>query len=411
MNWKWLIAKRFLAKEQQSKSRSVVLLAVLSVSASIVVMNISMATLFGFQNEIERKVKRIQGDFIIDAGNNIENGEPNPIENKWVNQFLDSIKTQPWRNQVHQIIPSTSKACVLKSQDEIEGVLVKTIPSHQLDQYLKGFTSESTVVSDTLPWIAIGSDLAKKLKLKLNNKLTVVFFVTDQNDTRPRARKLVVKCIFETGIDKIDQEIAFINPKMVDPFIDADFKFTQVEIWLKPNQESVQARKNILSILPAGDLRLNTLQEFNRVIFDWLAILETNVIIILTLMAMVAIATMSTTLLVLVIEKTSFVGLMRSMGARNNAIRMVFVYESLIIAVAGLLLGNCISAIIIALQNHYHWISLDQSVYFIKYVYMELSPWHYLWVNLGALIVIFLSLFVPSRYVSKINTIKAIQFK
>jgi lipoprotein-releasing system permease protein len=238
-----------------------------------------------------------------------------------------------------------------------------------------------------------------------------VFFVTDQNDTRPRARKLLVKCIFETGIDKIDQEIAFINPKMVDPFIDANFKYTQVEIWLKPNQESFQARKNILSILPAGDLRLNTLQEFNRVIFDWLAILETNVIIILTLMALVAIATMSTTLLVLVIEKTSFVGLMRSMGARNNAIRMVFVYESLIIAVAGLLLGNCISAIIIALQNHYHWISLDQSVYFIKYVYMELSPWHYLWVNLGALIVIFLSLFVPSRYVSKINTIKAIQFK
>lgn len=411
MNWKWLIAKRFLTKEQQSKSRSVVLLAVLSVSASITVMNISMATLFGFQNEIERKVKRIQGDFIVDAGNNIENGEPNPIDNQLVSQFLDSLKTQPWRNQIEQIIPSTSKACVLKSKDEIEGVLVKTIPTNQLDQYLKGFTLSKSIITDTMPWIAVGSDLAKKLKLKLNDKLTVVFFVNDQNDTRPRARKLWVKRIYETGIDKIDQEIAFINPSILDPFVDSNFKYTQVEIWLPPNQESFNARKNILSILPAGDLRLNTLQEFNRVIFDWLAILETNVIIILTLMALVAIATMSTTLLVLVIEKTSFVGLMRSMGARNTAIRMVFVYESLIIASGGLLIGNVISAIIIGLQNHYHWISLDQSVYFIKYVYMELSPLHYLGVNVGALVVIFLSLFIPSRYVSKINTIKAIQFK
>ncbi|MCL9979883.1 MAG: FtsX-like permease family protein [Bacteroidia bacterium] len=411
MNWKWLIAKRFLTKEQQSKSRSVVLLAVLSVSASITVMNISMATLFGFQNEIERKVKRIQGDFIVDAGNNIENGEPNPIDNKLVSQFLDSLKTQPWRNQIEQIIPSTSKACVLKSKDEIEGVLVKTIPTNQLDQYLKGFTLSKSIITDTMPWIAVGSDLAKKLKLKLNDKLTVVFFVNDQNDTRPRARKLWVKRIYETGIDKIDQEIAFINPSILDPFVDSNFKYTQVEIWLPPNQESFQARKNILSILPAGDLRLNTLQEFNRVIFDWLAILETNVIIILTLMSLVAIATMSTTLLVLVIEKTSFVGLMRSMGARNTAIRMVFVYESLIIASGGLLIGNVISAIIIGLQNHYHWISLDQSVYFIKYVYMELSPLQYLGVNVGALVVIFLSLFIPSRYVSKINTIKAIQFK
>lgn len=411
MNWKWLIAKRFLTKEQQSKSRSVVLLAVLSVSASITVMNISMATLFGFQNEIERKVKRIQGDFIVDAGNNIENGEPNPIDNQLVRQFLDSLKTQPWRNQIEQIIPSTSKACVLKSKDEIEGVLVKTIPTNQLDQYLKGFSLSKSIITDTMPWIAVGSDLAKKLKLKLNDKLTVVFFVNDQNDTRPRARKLWVKRIYETGIDKIDQEIAFINPSILDPFVDSNFKYTQIEIWLPPNQESFNARKNILSILPAGDLRLNTLQEFNRVIFDWLSILETNVIIILTLMALVAIATMSTTLLVLVIEKTSFVGLMRSMGARNTAIRMVFVYESLIIASGGLLIGNVISAIIIGLQNHYHWISLDQSVYFIKYVYMELSPLHLLGVNVGALIVIFLSLFIPSKYVSKINTIKAIQFK
>ncbi|MEY3964881.1 MAG: hypothetical protein RL263_49, partial [Bacteroidota bacterium] len=215
MNWKWLIAKRFLTKEQQSKSRSVVLLAVLSVSASITVMNISMATLFGFQNEIERKVKRIQGDFIVDAGNNIENGEPNPIDNQLVSQFLDSLKTQPWRNQIEQIIPSTSKACVLKSKDEIEGVLVKTIPTNQLDQYLKGFTVSKSIITDTMPWIAVGSDLAKKLKLKLNDKLTVVFFVNDQNDTRPRARKLWVKRIYETGIDKIDQEIAFINPSIL----------------------------------------------------------------------------------------------------------------------------------------------------------------------------------------------------
>jgi len=411
MNWKWLIAKRFLTKEQQSKSRSVVLLAVLSVSASILVMNISMATLFGFQNEIERKVKRIQGDFIIDAGNNIENGEPNPIENKLVNQFLDSFGAQPWKNQVKQIIPSTSKACVLKSQDEIEGVLVKTIPTNQIEEYLRGFTQEQSKIHDTVSWIAIGRDLASKLKLKLNDKLTVVFFLNDQNDTRPRARKLIVKNIFETGIDKIDQEIAFINPNILIPFTPPNFKFTQIEIWLNTNQESPKVRRSILSILPAGDLRLNTLEEFNRVIFDWLAILETNVAIILTLMSLVAIATMSTTLLVLVIEKTSFVGLMRSMGARNNSIRMVFIYQSLIVAVVGLLLGNLLAMIIIGLQNHFHWISLDQNVYFIKYVYMELSPWHYLLVNLGALVVIFFSLFIPSRYVSKINTIKAIQFK
>lgn len=370
-----------------------------------------MATLFGFQNEIERKVKRIQGDFIVDAGNNIENGEPLPLNNQLVLQFLDSIENNAWKNGIQQIIPSTSKACVLKSNDEIEGVLVKSIPTNKLYKYLHGFTKSKSNINDSLPWISIGSDLANKLKLNVNDKLTVVFFVNNRNNTRPRARKLTVNCIFETGIDKIDQEIAFINPQLLEPFIDSNLRYTQIEIWTKPGIETSQIRKKLLGVLPAGDMRLNTLQEFNRVIFDWLAILETNVFIILILMALVAIATMSTTLLVLIIEKTSFVGLLRSMGARNSSIGLIFIYESLIIAISGLALGNLLSILIISLQNQFHWISLDQSVYFIKYVHMELKYWQLLTVNLGALTVIFSSLFIPSKYISGINTIRAIQFK
>ena len=370
-----------------------------------------MSTLFGFQNEIERKVKRIQGDFIIDAGNNIENGEPLPIENKLVKQFTDSLENQSWNKEIQNVIPSTSKACVLKSNDEIEGVLVKTIPTNYLNQYLNGFLIKKAMVSDSIAWIVIGKDLSKKLQLNINDGITVVFFVSDESGTRPRARKLRVKGIFETGIDKIDQEIAFVNPTVLESFIDTNSQYTQIEIWLKPKQNQFSSRKKLLGILPAGDLRLNTLEEFNRVIFDWLAILETNVIIILSLMSLVAIATMSTTLLVLVIEKTNFVGLLRSMGAMNRSIRMIFVYQSVLIAVLGLILGNLFSVLIIYLQNTYHWISLDQSVYFIKFVYMELDLVNFFLVNLGALLVIFLSLFIPSRYVSRINTIKAIQFK
>jgi lipoprotein-releasing system permease protein len=156
---------------------------------------------------------------------------------------------------------------------------------------------------------------------------------------------------------------------------------------------------------------LNTLQEHNRLIFDWLSILNTNVLIILVLMALVAIFGMSTTLLILIIERTPLIGLLSAMGAKFGEIGKVFLSQAMGISLLGLVIGNVFAFVLIWGQNTFKWIHLNQEVYFIPYVKFEISTTEVILVDISAMLLIFLSLWLPARYIKKVDIIKAINFK
>jgi len=383
-------------------------LAIFSVALSVAIMLLSIATLSGFKQEIQQKISDVQGDFIIDSGRNIESGEPFPIDDVDVDSML-KISQIPG---VLRVVPSASKACIIKSRDDIEGLLAKGIDSSSRSYFKKAYRVQREAQNINRNGCWISEITAKRLNIDTGDLITVVFFVSDEyGKSRPRARRLGINKIYATGIQKIDAQMILVDQSMLSVFFPDGKSYTQLEIWEDRNIKNEKLRIDILSALPNAYIRLNTLQEYNRLIFDWLAILNTNVIIILVLMALVAITGMSTTLLILIIERTSLIGLLISMGARTKDISKSFVLQALIIAVVGVLLGNLLTVVVVWGQNSFHWITLNQDIYFIPYVRLSLRWLDWMWVDLGALIVIGVSLWLPARYIRKIDLIKAITFK
>ena len=407
LNWSLFIARKFLSGSGKGKSRRFFSLSVISVALSISVMLLSIATLQGFKGEIERKVTDLHGDFIIDSGLNTENGEPKPIPDS----LFSKLGNIPKINGVKMALASSSKACIVKSNEELEGLIAKGIPKTMHSAYLKKYIKRGKLREGS-NWCMISTTTANRLKLDTGDRITIVFFVLDDlGNSRPRARRLNIDAIYETGVDQIDGQMILLDQKMLLPLQPSGAKYSQMEIWVDPGENLEKVRSQLLKELPTGYVRLNTLKEHNRLIFDWLSILNTNVLIILVLMSLVAIFGMSTTLLILIIERTPLIGLLSAMGARFTDIGRVFLSQAMGISLLGLVIGNLFAFGLIWGQNTYKWIHLNQEVYFIPYVKFEISITEILVVDISAMLLIFLSLWLPARYIKKVDIIRAINFK
>jgi lipoprotein-releasing system permease protein len=185
--------------------------------------------------------------------------------------------------------------------------------------------------------------------------------------------------------------------------------FTQIEIW---ESETGSVDPLALSMqLPAGMLRISDSRQFHRQIYDWLAILNTNVWVILTLMALVSIIAMSTILLILMVEKTSFVGIAQAMGGSIAQIQRIFLWQSAYIVSIGVLSGNAIAILLCYIQEKTHFLTLNQEVYFVKYVMVDLDPLAILWVNVGIVIASVLAAILPVQWIKRMTPSRAIRFQ
>ena len=370
-------------------------------------MILAFATVRGFRDEIKHKISLVHGDFVLDASSNVENGDPQPFHDS-LEQSILKLKSL---KGIQKIILSSSKSSIIKSEEEIEGIIAKGIQRNDLKGYLGDFVVQSDLNENEF-WVGLSTVLAKRLKVKLGDDLKLVFFVQDSTgNTRPRARKLTITTIFETGIERVDANMVLLDQSVVKMMLPANYGYTQAEIWLNQHASLKDVKKEIATNLNFQALRLNTAEEYNRQIFDWLSILDLNVIILLLLITVVAITATCTTLLILITEKTSFIGLMITLGARNNYIQRIFIYQASMIAFIGLMLGNIMALSLCYFQNKFKFLTLNQEVYFIKYVAMKVNLSEVFLVNIGAFILIYLSLYLPARYIRKMNPITAIKFK
>ncbi|MBM3938534.1 MAG: FtsX-like permease family protein, partial [Sphingomonadales bacterium] len=203
--------------------------------------------------------------------------------------------------------------------------------------------------------------------------------------------------------------VIYTDLPLVQKYLDVKPGFTQIEIW-----EQQQGQIDPLAIsmqLPAGMLRISDSRQFHRQIYDWLSILNTNVWVILTLMALVAIIAMSTILLILMVEKTSFVGIAQAMGSSITQIQRIFLWQSAYIVTVGVLLGNFIAIVLCLIQDKTHILTLNQEVYFVKYVMVELDPWAILFVNLGIIIASIFAAILPVQWIKRMTPSRAIRFQ
>ncbi|MFV0522552.1 MAG: ABC transporter permease [Mangrovibacterium sp.] len=416
MNTELYIAhKIFLSKENKSHlSKNVVNLAVLAIGLGIAIIILAVSIVTGFQNEIEAKVDGFAAHAQVvnyDSNNSYETS-PIAVDTSLVKQ-LESI------SNVRHVQAFATKPGIVKVDDEIQGVIAKGV-SPNFDW---SFFEKNKVAGETIPlsgkrsnqaWMS--QELANLLKLKLNDKFLMYFL--NEGEQVPRMRQFTLCGIYGTGLAEFDKMFMLVDIRHIQSLNDwSSNQISGYEVFVdnldnlsttlgKITGQLVKHINDDESLLQVIDIK----QKYPG-IFDWLSLLDMNSILIQVLMILVAGFNMISGLLVIIIERTQMIGILKSMGASTLNIRKVFLYLSGLLITKGLFWGNLIGIGLCLIQKVFQIIPLNPDSYFIDAVPIHLSLSTILLLNLNTFIIIVIMLLLPSFIIGKISPEKTIRFE
>ena len=413
MNTELFIAKRIFSgsKESSTISRPIISIAIVGIALGLAVMILSVAIVTGFKNEIRNKLigfgSHIQ---IVNYDSNLSY-ETLPIDkNKDFYNFKNDI------DGIKHIQSFAVKAGIIKTKSDFQGVVLKGIGSDfDWDFFNKNMIEgEKFVVSDTSKSnkIVISENLSSILKLKVGDNVNI-YFIQDP----PRMRKFKISGIYKTGLEEFDKLYALVDIQHIQKLNDwNENQITGYEILIddfdKMDNIAYDVYASVANNFNADktSLKVITAKDRNPQVFDWLNLQNMNVWIILVLLTVVAGFNMVSGLLIIILERTNMIGILKSLGATNFSIRKVFLYNAIFLISKGLFWGNLIGISICLIQSYFGVFKLDAATYYVSQVPINLSITHLLLVNLGTLVATFAMMILPSFVITKIKPIKAIQF-
>lgn len=410
MNIAGFIAKRIAFNQHKSFSRFIIRLATAATVLSVAVMIVAMAITNGFQYTISQKIFSFWGHIRVQhfEGNKIYSAEETAIEkNDTVIHVLHA------NTAIASVNSFATKSAILKTNETIEGVLFKGVePGYrfgQLSQFLRQGRWIQFPDSGYSNEIVLSAYTADQLKLKVNDAVLIYFI--QNNGQSPRARKLKVAGIYKTGIEEYDKVIALGDIRLIQRL--NDWKPNQIggyEIFLKDYRQIDKINAELFNSLPVT-WNSRSIQEINPNIFDWLNLQDTTIALVLVIMTIVAVLNLITCLIILVLERTRMIGVLKALGAANTTIQNVFLYHGSIITVTGIILGNGLALLLCWLQQRYGLIRLQEEMYYISKAEVRLEWWHFAIVDAGTFIVCFLILIIPTLVIRRIQPVRAIQFR
>lgn len=416
MNTELFISRRLFFDKANKKllSQRIIRIALAGIALGLTVMIVAVAVVTGFKKEIRNKVIGFGSHIQIINYDSNNSYETSPIS---ANQpFLEEVKALPG---VKHLQTYATKPGMIKTDEYIQGIVFKGV-DHSYDwQFFKKHLVEGELppIADSarVNEVLLSEQVARLLRLKLYDRI-VVYFITG-NEVIPRMLQLQVSGIYRTGFEEFDQLFIVGDIKQIQRLNDWRYdQITGFEVNTTNFFEIDNVEQNIRNIIisyrdeNAEILRTQSITRVYPQIFDWLLILDMNVWIILVLMVIVAAFNMASGLLVLILERSTMIGVLKAMGSPNWSIRKVFVYLSLFLTGRGLLWGNVIGVAIVLLQMFFHVFRLNPESYYVDYVPMNFSLTHLLLLNLGTILITSLILIIPSWFISKISPDKVIRF-
>jgi len=371
------------------------------------VMILSLAVVKGFKQEIREKVRGFDGDIRVvkyDLNSSYENSPFIKDDN-----FVKKIQTN---RLIAHIMPFATKPGIIKANNEIEGVVLKGVDKTYDWSFLKNNLVAGTIINfsdsaESKRQIMISRTTANRLKLKVGDKL-LMYFVQELS---LRRRPFKVVGIFETSIDDIDKTYVVGDISLIQRLNDwGPDEIGGYELRVADFDGLNTTAGFVDSNLPIK-LKSATVVENYPVIFEWLNLLDTNARVMLILMLIVAVINMVSALLIMILERTTMIGMLKAMGASNWSIQKVFLYNACYLISLGLVFGNLFGLGLSWFQFKTHFFKLDAASYYMTFV-----PIQYNWVdvvllNAGTMLICLLVLIVPSMLVSKITPVKTIRFK
>ena len=390
-------------------SRRIINIATLAVTLGIAAILIALSTSRGLQDEIQNKTSAFNGHILVTL---FENNESQvsilPFENN------DILRQKISKNKnIKQFHPIALKGGMLKNRSNFEGVLFKGVSSDFKWPILEGFLIQGRFpdLSNTISReILISETLARKLDLNVGDQ-TDAFFQNQSNKGLPNRRRFTVTGIYLSGFPDIDQTLLYGDLRQIQKLNRwEDNMIGAYELFVNDFSLIQNTTDQIYNSLPSD---LNSIPIFDRFssIFQWIALFDFNVLIILIVMLLVGVTNMATALLALILERSRMIGLLKAIGTSNIIIQKIFLYNGLVIMSKGLFFGNLIGLGFYFSQKILGWIQLDSATYFVSEAPVSISVSEVIFLNLFFLFISSLLLLIPSKIILKISPSKVLRFR
>ena len=407
MNVEYFISKRIVtAKENKNVfSRPIIRITISAIALSVAVMLISLSVLDGFKSEITNKVISFGSHIQISAIQKSDDYYKVPVS---VNDTLiNSIKNE---NNVHHIDGVIYNFGLIKTNDEFLGINLKGVSSdYNFDFFRENLIKGDVINSDSS--ILISSNIASKLKLDIGEKLRIYF--PNISDEKINVRPFYISGIYNTSMEEFDAQLALVN---IENLIKVNnWKSDEVEMLEITLSDFNKLDESTINLMTSIDdyykYDVSSITDLYPQIFDWLNLQDVNFWVIIILMLLVAGVNIVSSVLILILEKTKLIGILKSLGLSNWSVRKVFLYNSMYLISKGLLYGNVLGFTLLMLQQKFNIISLDEKSYYMKTIPISFDISSILFLNIGTLLICFLMMIVPTIVITKISPIKAIRFQ
>ncbi len=427
------ISKRISDNNTYTFSKLITRIAMIAIALSLSIMIIASSLVNGFQKEIEKKIFGFWSHIHI---------QPYSIQ-KNISQNAVSKSLKPdlsYNKNIVHIQNNGSCGALIKTKEEFQGIILRGADSDFYWNEFSPFIIEGKALypkkdGENEP-ILISKNTANTLNIKLNDKIILNFMSV------PIKMKQCVVCgIFNSGLEEYDKQFAFVNmniiqeqnnwgqdsvggfeiflktkvinhSKLKNYYMVLGSPFMSDEYYQSLLKDGIDDEvKNISNVVSAPNLEVVSIRELEPNIFDWLLMQSSTEVIILTIMFIVAILNLATALLILILERTNMIGILKSLGASNHFIRMIFMRQGANLIIKGLIIGNIIGIGLCYIQEKFQLIKLPPESYYVSIAPVDIDLIWILGLNIITFITCVFSLLIPSILISKITPIKSIRFK
>jgi len=413
LNTELFIVRRLIGsrKEGRSFSRSIVGIAMFGIALSLAVMIVAVAIVTGFKKEISNKVTGFSAHIqILNMDSNLS------YETSPVPAGLESVIRIQEIDGIKNVQPFAIKAGIIKTGEEIHGAVLKGVDKSYDWTFIEEHLTEGEIfrVNDTVRTnnVVLSGSTASLLNLGLGDRFTM-YFIQDP----PRARTFTISGIYNTSLEQFDMLYIFADIKQVQRL--NNWKMGEVsgyEVLLQRMEDLPELKRQVLEqvgldfLEDDSRLKIETIEQKNAQIFDWLKLQDMNVIVLVILMVVVAGFNMISGLLILILERTNMIGILKALGTNNVSVRKIFMYQSAYLTLVGLFWGNLFGLGICLAQKYLNLMPLDPTSYYLDTVPINLNFLHLLLLNLGTMVITFLFLLIPSMIIARISPEKSIRF-
>lgn len=405
MDFSYFVGKKLALHSNKTFTQLIMRLAIAGIALSLAVMIISVGIVKGFKSEIANKVIGFDGHVQIRNLDLNMSKELQLIDAK--QDFIQEVKDH---DNIESISAFCSKAGILSTDKDVEGLMFKGVGSDFnwdfFESHLRrGEIPEYTDTVDSYD-ILISEKVADAIDIDTGSRLQVFFL----HEGKVRRRMMKVLGIFNTGMAEFDRTVCLSHVRTIQRIYTVDYsKVSGFEVRLKDVQQ-LDAMQEWLDASIGLRLKAQSVRSIHGLIFQWLEIVDSNAVIIIVLMLLVAMVNMVTAFLILIIERTNMIGVLKALGAANFQVVKIFLLKGLAMIIPGVVIGNIVALTLVFIQTNYGLITLNEDIYYMSLVPLKVETMDVVWLNCGTVLLCALILLIPGLMVRRISPVKAIRF-